>query len=198
MQYPIYQNQEFSGHTMKTAERMLTEWGSRQLRTVIDCGAWIGQFALLCPEAQEVHCFEPNPETQPILRNNVARQDNVHLHYEALSNQAGTTSLRYDTHSGTCHMWSEGHADNIPVRTLDSYQFAHVDMIKIDVEGMELPLLKGAEHTIRKWRPWICIERNQTSRRYGRAKAEALQLLVSWGMRTRFKSWPDTVMDWQP
>lgn len=46
----------------------------------------------------------------------------------------------------------------VTVNTLDSYNFENVDIIKVDVEGYELPVLKGGEHTIRRCRPIVQLE----------------------------------------
>lgn len=46
----------------------------------------------------------------------------------------------------------------VTVNTLDSYNFNDVDIIKIDCEGYEFPIIKGAEQTIRNCRPVVQIE----------------------------------------
>jgi hypothetical protein len=58
---------------------------------------------------------------------------------------------------------------------------------------MEVPLLQGAEQTIRRNRPWILIEGNKSPGRYGRSKRDFLQLLTSWGMTRVYKRWPDQI-----
>ena len=46
----------------------------------------------------------------------------------------------------------------VPVRTLDSFNFEIVDLIKIDTEGYELPVLRGGRETIGRERPQLYIE----------------------------------------
>lgn len=46
----------------------------------------------------------------------------------------------------------------VTVNTLDSYNFEDVDVIKVDVEGFEFPVLKGSEQTIRRCRPVVQLE----------------------------------------
>lgn len=59
-------------------------------------------------------------------------------------------------------------AQNVNMETLDSYNFTDVDIIKIDVEGTELKVLKGAERTIKKYKPIIqCELRKKHTARYG-------------------------------
>jgi len=50
--------------------------------------------------------------------------------------------------------------DNIQITTLDSFEFTNIDFIKIDVEGYQLKVIKGAEQTILKHKPYILIEDN--------------------------------------
>ena len=45
--------------------------------------------------------------------------------------------------------------------TLDSLDLSRLDLIKIDVEGMELEVLQGAKATLERFRPIIIVERAQ-------------------------------------
>ena len=194
IRYTVQADEAFTGNSDRNARTLLGMMGDpAQLHRVIDCGAWIGQWSLMHRHAEHVEAFEPNPDILPLLEHNIQSCPQIHLHRTALSNQPGRTALRYESHTGTCHMWPEGHATDIEVRTLDSYQFSDVDIIKIDVEGMEVPLLQGAEQTIRRNRPWILIEGNESPGRYGRSKRDFLQLLTSWGMTRVYKRWPDQI-----
>jgi len=46
----------------------------------------------------------------------------------------------------------------IDVRTIDSFTLPRLDLLKIDVEGMEMAVLEGAIETIKKQRPVMFIE----------------------------------------
>ena len=46
----------------------------------------------------------------------------------------------------------------VDVKTVDSFNFQDVDIIKIDTEGYEFPIVKGAEQTILKWKPIVQLE----------------------------------------
>jgi FkbM family methyltransferase len=48
--------------------------------------------------------------------------------------------------------------DGVELRTIDSFGFSNVSIMKIDVEGFELEVLKGAVETIATWHPAIVIE----------------------------------------
>jgi FkbM family methyltransferase len=59
-------------------------------------------------------------------------------------------------------------AVEVPCVTLDSLELARVDLIKIDVEGMELEVLAGSTDVIRKHRPAMVVEH---------VKSDAVKLL---------------------
>jgi FkbM family methyltransferase len=50
------------------------------------------------------------------------------------------------------------HVVQVPARTIDSYNFEDVDIIKIDVEGSELFVMQGARDTITRCRPAVQVE----------------------------------------
>ena len=165
---------------------------NKSLRTVIDVGAWWGPWSLWWRgRAERVEIFEPNPEMIPKLQHNIANHPNCHLHKVALGGVNGTVSMDYDTHSGTNHITSTN--GTIPLHTLDEYHFQNVDIIKIDVEGYEIPVLEGARQTIIESRPLIQIEANKSGNRYGRTKKDISIFLQDMGMKRLKKQWPDQV-----
>ena len=85
--------------------------------------------------------------------------------------------------SGRSHVRVDGDPPGLLVDMvpLDIYEFTEVDLIKIDVEGFEAHVLKGAEKTIKKWKPLIVIEQLGHENRYGEINYNALELLFSWG-----------------
>lgn len=69
---------------------------------------------------------------------------------------------------------------NIDVITIDSLGL-EPGFIKIDVEGMELLVLKGARNTLLKFRPTIIIEENNLCLRYGYRLGAASRMLIRMG-----------------
>jgi FkbM family methyltransferase len=63
---------------------------------------------------------------------------------------------------------------SVPQHTLDSYHFENVDIIKIDVEGYELEVLKGADQTIATNRPIVQVECVETQPRAFGSKIQDL------------------------
>lgn len=67
-------------------------------------------------------------------------------------------------------------------RTIDSFGFEDVDLIKIDVEGSELFVLEGAVDTIRQYQPVVQVELRDTHcRRFGYACDDIINLMMSLG-----------------
>ena len=96
------------------------------------------------------------------------------------------------TNLGTVSMFKLGKArvvsDVIETTTVDSYiannNILRVDGMKIDVEGAELSMLRGASRTIEKYRPWIICEVNKKAcSMAGYDAAEILRYLVRFGYR---------------
>ena len=140
-------------------------------KTSIDAGANVGTWAWeMARHARAVHAFEPNPKNLVKLRRNVGGRKNVTVHAVALSDASGEAVLRIPKgtkgHSNQRASLSEiavGADQNFtPVsveqKRLDDYDFHNVGFIKIDVEGFELALLKGAAATLARERPTLLIE----------------------------------------
>ena len=164
-----------------------------KLRRVIDCGGHKGNWTInWYDKCEKIEVFEPNPEILPILKEQTKEIKNMSLYEVALGDKPGNVSMCYETHEGTYHVESQKPGP-IEIKTLDSYNFTEVDVIKIDVEGFEVPLLDGARETIINNKPWIQIEANNAGNRYGRPKKQILDKLVSFGMKRRAKEWPDQI-----
>jgi hypothetical protein len=60
---------------------------------------------------------------------------------------------------------------SVAVSTIDSFGITQCDFMKIDVEGMELHVLQGAENTIEKFRPVIAVEAD---------REETIESIFTW------------------
>jgi len=164
----------------------------KQLRRVIDIGAWWGPWSLWWHDkAQHVEIFEPNQQIISKLKYNIKDLKNCTLHQTALGDKPGNVSMEYASHTGTYHIKDTN--GSIDLKTLDSYKFNSVDVIKIDAEGYEVPVLEGAKKTIIENKPWIQIEGNKSGARYGRTKLDIKKFLTDIGMTRVTKKWPDQV-----
>jgi FkbM family methyltransferase len=157
-------------------EGWLIDW-CRQLcdpgRAFLDIGAHTGTYAVsLADSAARVVAFEPQRNTYYALCGSVALSNlaNVECVNVALGapDQVGHTTL------SICSMDGGGSSlclpastpvlreERVEVRTLDSYDIQDIAFIKMDVEGNELSVLKGATETIaRSNHPKILFESNE-------------------------------------
>lgn len=145
----------------------------KQGDTVIDVGAFIGDHTIAYSRAVgedgEVIAFEPNPEAFECLEYNLRCCPNAILRKECLGDSHGKmTLIMHPQNAGMAYIESKkGKSKSI---TIDSLELERLDFIKIDAEGFEHRILKGAEKTIKKFKPVMLIEinnhalnRNETS-----------------------------------
>jgi FkbM family methyltransferase len=146
-----------------------------------NAGIWSLQFARF---TKRVHAFEPNP----ICLRQLARvlPPRVTVHGYALSDHIGTAALRFDpdnTGVGTIEQANQlrdnpgiKHLDLIEVKVtrLDTFDFAGVGLIKIDVEGHEESVLRGAQKIIQRDRPTVIVEIEERHNPGGLGRIRAL------------------------
>lgn len=141
-------------------------------RVVLDVGSNIGNHALFYAMhtlASKVICFEPNPVAQEQLRANAALNapnsiDFEHVRFGAGAKRSGMSVGHVAGHNlggASLVARGEGEGADVEVAPLDELVLDEpISFIKIDVEGMEMPVLEGAKQVIAKWRPAIAIEIN--------------------------------------
>jgi|SRR5690348_4822936 FkbM family methyltransferase len=146
-------------------EMVLLEELVRPGDVTLDIGANHGVYAFaLAKIACEVHCFEPLPECCRFI--NAWASPKVTVHNIALSDGRGMLRLYLPILNGRCvHTRASLNRPDGPceireveVMTLDSFSLSRVDFIKVDVEGLEASVLRGAEHTLKAHRPTLLIE----------------------------------------
>ncbi|WP_370290322.1 FkbM family methyltransferase [Nocardioides sp.] len=131
-------------------------------RTLIDVGANKGQFSLavrgLFPTTV-VHAFEPLDEAASQYEALFAGQDDVHLHRTAIASEPGTVTFHVTDRADSSSLLPPGAGQReafgvaeqrsieVPVTTLDAAvdldSLPHPVLLKIDVQGAELEVLKG-------------------------------------------------------
>ena len=68
------------------------------------------------------------------------------------------------------------------LKTMDEHNYDTIDVLKVDVEGLEIPVLNGARETLARCSPVIVIERCVlNSEAYGYTKDDSHKLLVELG-----------------
>lgn len=136
--------------------------------TAVDVGANRGYYSYaLTKVAAHVEAFEPHPLLAQIAQKKLGSR--VRVHEVALADREGVEKFRVPQnergvdrhlggHLGNLHATSKYAEYEVRVATLDSFAMENVSFIKIDAEGSELAVIKGAMHTIARWRPNLVIE----------------------------------------
>lgn len=150
----LYAYGEFSG---LECEKLISLAGGLN----IDVGANIGFMSMAMSTVGRTVAFEPQPELFKLLKENF----NGECYNMALSRTDGATimpRIRYGERGnyGGVPIGVRGDLGSIAVemRTLDSFGFSGVSLIKIDVEGHELQVLQGAVETIKRDKPILYVE----------------------------------------
>ena len=142
-------------------------------RNAVDVGANRGVYTCwMAKRAVAVDAFEPQPALADYIRR--AHLRNVRVFETALSDHEGSARFLVPADDGQARLASvDRDAAMLPIaerdlevkeelgvqmRTLDSFRLQDVGFLKIDVEGHELAVLRGAAETIARCRPVIFVE----------------------------------------
>jgi len=172
--YNNYRNSKESGESF-FINRILVPTNPR---VCFDIGANIGNYSeeLLTKTNATVYCFEPLPTTYALLKNKLSgyghrlvaenkgvgsenRTLTIHFNPEAIEHASFSADVKK-----VSYVTNEMEID-VEVVTLDSYcaknSITNIDFVKIDTEGFEAEVFKGALETFRKTQPkFIQIEFN--------------------------------------
>jgi FkbM family methyltransferase len=139
----------------------------RGYKTIIDIGANEGQFTCkileVIPDAKYL-CFEPIPEVYEQLKFNVKKYKNISIFNLALGERNGEAKININQYSPSSSILEmlELHKENfnfaiqteqsrIRIARLDDFLSDEIDppiLLKIDVQGYEMDVLKGAERIL--------------------------------------------------
>jgi FkbM family methyltransferase len=131
---------------------------------IIDVGANIGNHSVFFSAILNapVYAFEPFPPNYALLELNIAANgldDQIVASCLAVGEAVGMATLQPGppANFGTTRVVAG--TGETPIRSLDSLAIpGPISLIKVDVEGEELPVLLGAEGLIQAWLPDIAIE----------------------------------------
>lgn len=158
---------------------------------VIDVGAHLGEYTLLCAGAVgsegRVHAFEPDADLIDFLGRSVVlnRFSNVTLNQMAVADRPGDrefeirsklafSSLRPERGDMSPHRHGLVRSVKVPTTTLDAYcslHSGHIHLVKVDVEGAELQVFQGAERLMTRDPSraplWVFEVSEETCSRFG-------------------------------
>lgn len=152
-------------------------------RICIDIGANVGLWACdLVKEFDHVIAFEPVADFRECFSKNV-KNSNYTMYPVALGRNESFIEMNIvQGNTGHSHIDQTSIGKGtIPLKTLDSFNFTDVDMIKIDVEGFEEEILAGALKTIELNKPVLVIEQQKHEYKNDREETPAIKILESWG-----------------
>tara|TARA_B100000519_G_C14089676_1_gene365685 strand:+ start:5 stop:634 length:630 start_codon:yes stop_codon:yes gene_type:complete len=164
------------------------EANNKKFNHILDIGAWVGTWSMaMNPYCGRVVAFEPDPVHYTCLVKNVA--DEIETHQLAVGSDTKMISLSDDNFTQAKRVIGDG---EIPMITVDSLNLSDIDVIKIDVEGYEMEVLKGAEKTLQT-NKYVMIELNSNTGKYGSSNQECMDLLQKNGYKLLLDHWPDKV-----
>lgn len=164
---------------------------------VLDIGASTGCFSLLSKfHKTNVLAFEPAPNTYECLVRNIQLNNlDVETFSLALSDTNSTALLKLPQIKrrrrdgvaciGKPTRFAVREEVEVETRTLDSLRLKYVNLIKIDTEGCELPILRGGKKTLRKHHPEIIFESNhKNAKQFDYHPDDTIEFLKSLGYKT--------------
>lgn len=183
MRDEIDRNGMWHPHRLAAALRALplVHRNPQRLRTVIDCGAHVGTWTCeLAKIARNIWAFEPAEKTFRCLVHNVkehvdSKRCTVNATRAAVGEHNGrgvsVTDDNYgEMNSGGNFVKLVGNEElqSVPVIDIDGLDLRDVDFFKIDVEGMEPYVLRGARETLLREHPLVVWENKpRFAARYG-------------------------------
>jgi FkbM family methyltransferase len=165
-------------------------------------GSWAQHFAQVC---KQVHAFEPQLSTFERLREGacLAELDNIVCHNTALggsgemelkiiSADGGGSTLRHRPEMGDVLS-----VERVQSAQLDDFVLENVGLIKIDAEGFEIEILRGAAKTLEQ-RPTLLLEAWDHDW-YAHEREQLIEHVRSLGYDvTPVMNWPQTLLVTHP
>lgn len=121
----------------------------------VDVGASFGYVSLVMATAGGVvHSFEPSPFTYRTLVETIRKN--------GLEGELTAHHIALGDHEGVIDITQFGESEQVKLMTLDSFVAKHgigrVDVLKVDVDGLDLEVLKGARNTLKCFHPVLVVE----------------------------------------
>jgi FkbM family methyltransferase len=207
---PVRLRYRTSDNAINRYDAMQLDWMLDNLAEgnfAIDVGANCGQctivMAKLCGASGNVVAFEPNPSARNVLNRNFDL--NPHIKRATIESAACSNIT-----SGEVELYQNGNASNsalvpfaagndlgdppksfrVPVTTLDSYiaerQLPELRLLKIDTEGAEIRILKGARNVLASRTAILCELHPYAWRQFGNSLQELKDLAAQCGRRIRY------------
>ena len=128
------------------------------LESCIDVGSHVGFWSKDFTKIfKHVYAFDPISDVRDCYVKNITTDNYTLYPYGVGSEEKNIKVSYYPEETGNTHASEEGNLD-IQVKRLDSFDMNTIDYIKIDAEGYEIEVVKGAQKIIERDKPFIHIE----------------------------------------
>lgn len=125
----------------------------------VDCGGFDGdtalEFSKRYPHYKKIFVFEPSTANFTKAKTQLSHLERCQIEATGISDRHDI--LYFDAHSASASAVSQAGSTQITVDTLDSLVEDKTTFIKMDIEGWELPALKGATQHILRDHPKLAI-----------------------------------------
>lgn len=164
-------------------------------KDICDVGGFIGDSAIVLSAYtdRKVYSFEPTSRNYDLLLKTIEmnRKNNIVPVKLGLSDRIGESTMSYCGSGSSLHFEKDSvdeslETETVNLTTLDSYVEEHgldVGLIKTDLEGAEMEFLRGAEKTIKKFKPTLLISIYHKPEDFFLLKP----LIESWNLGYNFK-----------
>jgi FkbM family methyltransferase len=172
---------------------------------IIDIGANLGYYSCMFAEKTgpkgKVYAIEPIPLYREILERNINKFDNILILPYALGLEEGTIKMGNSSSQkyrhGLMHVLKEGEEANevytVPVKhPLDIFgKLSHIDYIKCDIEGYEIPVIPAMRPLLEKHRPIVQVETEGQNKQIIMSLFEQLDYVTVYAGKKHFEMYRD-------
>lgn len=135
-------------------------------RACVQAGGNVGLWPqILAGQFEWVYTFEPEPHNYTCMVENVTAK-NVSMSPQPLSRRVERIAIGFEdpTNCGSCYSYHDD--EGLMSTTIDTLDLDVCDLIWLDVEGWEVPVLEGAAETIERCLPVVVAEDKGLHARY--------------------------------
>ena len=188
---------ELSLHETGTYEKGILAFLQANLRKgdcFVDVGANIGLMSIFASNCVgnegQVLAYEAHPKTAELLKENIGLNQllNIQVCQYALGSEEGQTKIydNWQINRGGASLivkTNDSIAFDIEIHQLDNKIPTNLQpkIIKIDVEGFELEVLKGASETIKRFQPILIVEFSEIRENVHESGAQLVEIIKTFG-----------------